>query len=91
MEGFASEVLGRAVTDKEAKEALAEIASEMGMDATDLDARIWDYMQLRSKKKRRRDQACKKAITAAADHPGNKVRRIGRSNRESVLVGTDSR
>jgi hypothetical protein len=31
VEGFASEALGRAVTDKEAKEAFAEIASEMGM------------------------------------------------------------
>ena len=67
VEGFASEVLGRAVMDEEGKEALAEIASEMGIDKTNLDARVWDFMQKRSKKSRRRDRTCKRAIAAPED------------------------
>lgn len=42
---FVSEATGRKVNDEEAIQALRQIAGEIGITATALDARIWDYMQ----------------------------------------------
>jgi len=39
--------VGRTVTDDESIDALRQIAAEIGIYATALDARIWDYMQSR--------------------------------------------
>jgi hypothetical protein len=47
VESFVSQAVGRAATDEEAIQALRQIASEIGIAATALDARIWDYMQSR--------------------------------------------
>jgi hypothetical protein len=87
VERFVSEVLGHAVTDEEAKEALVEIASEMGIDQTNLDARVWDFMQKRAKKNRRQDRACKRATTDAADQPSGEGCGTVR-DRVSMLVAT---
>jgi hypothetical protein len=44
---FVSQAVGRIATDAEAIQALRQIASEIGIAATALDVRIWDYMQSR--------------------------------------------
>jgi len=44
---FVAEAAGRKVNDEEAIQALRQIAGEIGITATALDARIWDYMQSR--------------------------------------------
>jgi hypothetical protein len=62
VESFVGQVVGRPVTDEEAIQALRQIAGEIGISATALDARIWDYMQSRSKHLR---------------NPGRDVRQFG--------------
>lgn len=44
---FVSQSVGRAATDEETIQALRQIATELGITATALDARIWDHMQSR--------------------------------------------
>jgi len=44
---FMAQGVGRTVTDDESIDALRQIAAEIGISATALDARIWDYMQSR--------------------------------------------
>ena len=44
---FVSQAVGRMTVDGETIQALRQIASEIGIAATALDARIWDYMQSR--------------------------------------------
>ena len=42
---FVGEVVGRPIPEEETVMALREVASRIGISATALDARIWDYMQ----------------------------------------------
>jgi len=42
---FVDEVVGRSVLEDEKVQALRQVASHIGISATELDARIWDYMQ----------------------------------------------
>jgi hypothetical protein len=44
---FASHAVGRAVGDEETIQALRQVADELRISGTALDARIWDYMQTR--------------------------------------------
>ena len=44
---FVNQAVGRLVNDQEAIQALRQIATQIGVAATALDARIWDYMQSR--------------------------------------------
>jgi len=46
---FVNQAVGRTTTDEEAIQALRQIASDLGIAATALDARIWDCMQSRCK------------------------------------------
>lgn len=45
---FLKEVLGDSVPEEEGIAALKRVAAKMGISATSLDARIWDYMQSRA-------------------------------------------
>jgi len=45
--GFVANAIGRVPTDEETIQALRQIAAKIGIPATALDARIWDYMQSR--------------------------------------------
>ena len=45
---FLDEAVGHAVSEEDKVQALRQIANELGISATALDARIWDYMQHRS-------------------------------------------
>jgi hypothetical protein len=65
VEAFVNENVGCAVPSRVAREALAGITSEMGVDKTDLDARVWDFVQ-GTKKKKRRGRACKRAVSVSA-------------------------
>jgi hypothetical protein len=47
---FVDEVVGRSVVEDEKLQALWTVAGQMGISATELDARIWDYMQSREKR-----------------------------------------
>lgn len=47
---FVNQAIGREVPEKEAVPALRQIAADLGISATALDARIWDHMQARSSK-----------------------------------------
>jgi hypothetical protein len=44
---FVNQAVGRKVTDEEAIQAIRQIAGDIGIHATALDARIWDHMQSR--------------------------------------------
>jgi thermostable 8-oxoguanine DNA glycosylase len=47
---FVNQHVGRAVPEEEAVQALRQVANDLGISATALDARIWDYMQARASK-----------------------------------------
>lgn len=46
---FMNEVIDRQLSEDEILLGLRQVASELGMSATQLDARIWDYMQRRKR------------------------------------------
>jgi len=58
VEDFVTQAVGRKIADEEAIQALRQIANEMGISATALDARIWDYMQSRSGGRKGKRRAC---------------------------------
>jgi hypothetical protein len=45
---FTDDLIGRKVTEEEKVQALKQVAGDLGMSATALDAKIWHYMQAAS-------------------------------------------
>ena len=52
--GFVTEAINRPLSEDECLHGLHCVARELGMTATQLDARIWDYMQARKRRSCRR-------------------------------------
>ncbi|HUG91371.1 MAG TPA: hypothetical protein VML55_11085, partial [Planctomycetaceae bacterium] len=56
---FVNDLIDRPISDGEILSALTDIAAKLGISATALDARIWDYMQRRLSSSRGDDASCR--------------------------------